>query len=189
MGLMIHNLELLSENAIRDYFVYILDYGWDEPLSNVIRRNFDKLSNQASNSDSAIIIGVGEVGHFDNQVLSYHSINGENAEEILPAILITRTNPHIFKQFSDAKNRRIDEQFRYILIPLRNICKTESDVVNLIHGLFKDIKDKKNLSDFKVQKELKKGTGRAIVDSLILGPNFMGMGFDFNKFISYLKEK
>jgi uncharacterized FAD-dependent dehydrogenase len=189
MGLMIHNLELLSDKATRDYFVYILDYGWDEPLSNVIRRNFDKLSNQASNSDSAIIIGVGEIGHFDNQVLSWHSINGEQADDILPAILITRTNPHTFRQYSDNQKQRIDEQFKYILIPLRKTCKSETDVVNLIHELFNDIKNKKNLDDFKVQKELKRGMGRAFVDSLILEPNLGGMGFSFNKFIDYLKRK
>ena len=189
MGLLIHNLELLSDKASRDYYIYILDYGWDEPLSNVIRRNFDKLSNQASNSDSAIIIGVGEIGHFDNQVLSWHSINGENANEILPAILITRTNPHPFRQYSDNQKKRIDEQFKYILIPLRKICKTDTDVVNLIQGLFIDIKNKKNVDDFKVQRELRKGAGRAFVDSLILEPNFAGMGFNFNKFIDYLKGK
>ena len=37
--------------------------------------------------------------------------------------------------------------------------------------------------------ELKKGIGRALVDSLILEPNFNGIGFSFSKLINYLQNK
>jgi len=98
MGLMIHSLEMLSSEAKRDYFIYLLDYGWEEPISNSLRQNFSKMADFASKNDAAIIMGVGEIGHFDNEVLSWHSINGESAESLLPAILITKTNPHKFRE-------------------------------------------------------------------------------------------
>ena len=34
MGLMIHSLGQLPADAHRDYYVYLLDYGWDEPLGD-----------------------------------------------------------------------------------------------------------------------------------------------------------
>lgn len=187
MGLMIHSLEILSPEAKRDYFVYILDYGWSEPLADVIRKNFQNLAGWASKNDSAIITGVGEIGHFDNEVLSWHSINGENAENILPAILITRTNPHKFRELSDFGTKKVDKDFSYILVPLKKICKTETDVLDLIRKITKDIEAKKDLNNFQIKKELKPGLGKAIVKSVILEPNISGLGFSFNKLKDYLK--
>jgi hypothetical protein len=187
MGLMIHSLEILSPEAKRDYFIYVLDYGWTEPLSDVIRKNFQNLARWASKNDSAIIAGVGELGHFDNEVLSWHRINGEDAENLLPAILITRTNPHEFRHFSDLGSEKVDKDFSYVLIPLKKVCKTESDVLELLTKIIKDIEGKKDLSDFKVREELKPGLGKAIVKSIILEPNFAGVGFSFNKLKDFLK--
>jgi hypothetical protein len=187
MGLMIYSLEILSPEAKRDYFIYILDYGWSEPLADVIRKNFQTLARWASKNDSAIITGVGELGHFDNEVLSWHSINGEDAENILPAILITRTNPHKFREFSDLGNKKVDKDLSYILIPLKKFCKSETDVLNLLNKIITDIEKKKDLDDFQVKKEIKPGLGRAIVKSIILEPNFAGLGFSFNKLKDFLK--
>lgn len=187
MGLMIHSLDILSPEAKRDYFVYVLDYGWSESLSDVIRKNFQNLAGWASKNDSAIITGVGEIGHFDNEVLSWHSINGDNAENILPAILITRTNPHKFREFSDFGRKKVDKDFTYILIPLKKVCKTETDVLDLIRKITRDIEEKKDLIDFQIKKELKPGFGKAIVKSMIMEPNFNGIGFSFNRLQEYLK--
>ena len=33
------------------------------------------------------------------------------------------------------------------------------------------------------------GIGRAVADSIILQPNFSGIGFDFNKLINYFTNK
>lgn len=187
MGLMIHSLEILSPEANREYFIYILDYGWSEPLADVIRKNFQNLAGWASKNDSAIITGVGEIGHFDNEVLSWHNINGENADNILPAILITRTNPHIFREYSDLRRKKIDKDFSYILIPLKKICKTETDVLDLMRKITKDIEEKKDFNDFQIKKHLKPGFRGAIVNSIILEPNFSGLGFSFNKLKEYLK--
>jgi len=186
MGLMVHSLEVLSPEAERDYFIYILDYGWQEPIVDVLRKNFQNLARWSSQNDSAIITGVGEIGHFDNEVLSWHQINGEDATEILPAILITRTNPHIFRQYLDDPDKKILHDLRYILIPIKKFCKTEADVMKLVTKITDDVEKKKDFKDFKILKELKPGIGRALVKSLVLAPNFHGIGVDFIKLKNYL---
>ena len=186
MGLMIHSLEMLSPTAKRGYYIYVLDYGWKEPLSKTLRENFHEMADWASKNDSAVIIGVGDIGHFDTEVLSWHNINGENAEDLLPAILITKTNPHAFRATIEIRNRKPDD-FAFVLIPLKKVCKTETDVVSLIKSIFQDIEAKKDLTQFKVEKELNPGLGRAIVKSIILEPNFSGVGFSFNKLKDFLK--
>ena len=184
MGLMIHSLEMLSSEAKRDYFIYLLDYGWEEPISNSLRQNFSKMADFASKNDAAIIMGVGEIGHFDNEVLSWHSINGESAESLLPAILITKTNPHKFREYTDFRRKSPDDDFDFLLIPLKKICKTPSDVTSLLQELFLDIKNKQMLTKFSVKKKLKRGIGRSIVDSIILQPNISGVGIDLKKIFS-----
>jgi hypothetical protein len=178
MGLVVHSLDLLSPQANREYYLYVLDYGWDEPFSEVIRRNFYKLSDLACKTKSAFIIGSdGNMGHFDDEVLSWHSINGQDAKDLLPSILITRTNPHEFKNRTRSARRERDERFKFILIPLRKLCQRPTDVMPLLTSVFKDIQNKKDLKDFVVQKELKPGIENAIVSSLILEPNIHGIGF------------
>ncbi len=185
MGLMIQSLDILSPNAKIDYFIYLLDYGWQEPLSDVLRKNFSSMAEWASKNESAVIIGVGDIGHFDTEILSWHHINGDDAQDLLPAILVTRTNPHIFKALA---NRVPDaNDFSFIIIPLKILCKNETDVVAIIKTLFQDIESKKDLSQFKVRKELMPGLGRAIVKSVILEPNISGVGFSFNKLKEFLK--
>lgn len=186
MGLMIHSLEMLSPNAKRDYFIYLLDYGWQEPLSNTLRKNFQEMAEWASQNESAVIMGVGDIGHFDTEVLSWHNVNGQEAEDLLPAILITRTNPHVFRQMNLNKPQQA-EDFSFVLIPLKKVCRNETDVVRVIKSVCKDIEEKKGFGNFKVQKELSPGLGRALAKSIILEPNFAGVGFSFNKLRDFLK--
>jgi hypothetical protein len=82
VGLMIHSLEEIPSNVKRDYYLYLLDYGWKEPLSQTIIDNFDKISDSASKTNSVFIKGT--IGsHVDNEILSWHHINAENGEEVL----------------------------------------------------------------------------------------------------------
>ena len=75
MGLMIHSLGELPLNAKRDYYVYLLDYGWHEPLGQALLSNFDTMAAEASRNSAAVIRGV--VGsHFEDEVLSWHSVDG-----------------------------------------------------------------------------------------------------------------
>ncbi|MBW2045610.1 MAG: hypothetical protein JRI96_12125 [Deltaproteobacteria bacterium] len=188
MGLMIHSLGELPANVERDYYVYLLDYGWNEPLGEVLTRNFEKMADKASRQNAIVFRGV--VGsHFSDEVLSWHQVNGQPGEEILPAILITTRNPHEFHErcFRDSPNSKAKD--RMLLIPLRKSCKTTSEVVTLIDKIFKDIKEKKKLTDFEISKELKQGQNGALVDALILQPNISGIGINLNTIINFFKKK
>lgn len=177
MGLMIHSLSEIPENVERDYYLYLLDYGWEEPLSNTIISNFGKIAREASQSNSIFITGT--VGsHVDTEIMSWHHINGENADGLFPAILITKDNPHIFREM----NHKPSLKSKIIIIPLKACCSSSTDVINLISKIFTDIKDKKELKDFKITKEMKKGIGRRLLDGVILEPKIAGMGFNLKAF-------
>lgn len=180
MGLHVHNLGNLPVESGRDYFVYMLDYGWHEPLSEAIRANFTTMARLASQTQSVVIAGV-EAVHFENEVFSWHGINGEPGDDVLPALMITTMHPKYFRENGDRwrENKEIDDKL--LLIPLKKCCKTTSDVVSLIHRIFSDIRDKKELSDFSVVKEIKKGRFKAMADALILQPNLQGIGIDLRK--------
>ena len=96
MGLRIHSLGELPIEAIRGYYVYLLDYGWHEPLGKALKDNFDKMSEMASKNDAVVMQGT-DGCEFEDEVLSCHQINGLPSEEILPAILITNTHPRQFQ--------------------------------------------------------------------------------------------
>jgi hypothetical protein len=50
------------------------------------------------------------------------------------------------------------------------------------------MQEERDLSDFKIAKEMDKGVGQSIVDSKTLEPNFSGIGFSFNKLKKYLNQ-
>ena len=76
MGLRIHSIDVLPKKLRSEYFVYLLDYGWDEPVVNILHRNSEKLVEYASKYNTTIISGTSDIGHFSNEVLSFHSIGG-----------------------------------------------------------------------------------------------------------------
>lgn len=188
MGLVIRTLEDLPETSDREYYIYLLDYGWNEPLDQALKDNFDKIATSVSKHKGVVIRRSEEGIHFTDEVLSWHNINGQDAEKekLLPAVLITNRSPRIFKDLED--KRRTDKDIRLVLIPLKKFCKTTSDVVNALVKITNDIKEKKDLSDFRVSKELKPGIGNAIVKGIVLEPKLFGMGFSFNKMVEALKR-
>ena len=44
MGLKVHSLQNVPQTENRDFFIYLLDYGWHEPLSRTLRENFDLMA-------------------------------------------------------------------------------------------------------------------------------------------------
>jgi hypothetical protein len=83
MGLMIHSLGELPLEAKRSYYIYLLDYGWHEPLAEAVNQNFGKMADLASRREAIVMRGV--VGaHFADEVLSWHHVNGQPAEDISP---------------------------------------------------------------------------------------------------------
>ena len=195
MGLIVHSLENIPKSARRDYFLYLLDYGWHEPISQALRDNFDNMAQIASKSKAVIIKGT-RLRDFENEVLSWHHINKEDADNLLPALLITNAHPTYFLEnnhdFSGRKNiLRVDNEYesmKMILIPFKRSCKSTSEVISLIEKIFHDISKEKGLADFQIAREMKKGLGHALVDAVILEPNISGLGFSFKKIIDYFRQ-
>jgi hypothetical protein len=195
MGLYVHSLSNIPKSENRDYLIYLLEYGWHEPLGEALNSNFFKMAGVAAQNRAVVIKGT-EVAHFENEIFSWHQINNERGEEILPAVLITNAHPSYFLE-NDRGYRRgsglyresVDGDLKLILIPLKKFCSSTSEVVSLIEKLFADIQAGKDLSDFRIAKEAQKGIGSAIVDALILEPNISGVGFSFRKFARYFSKE
>ncbi len=188
MGLWVQSLENVPAEANRDYYIYLLDYGWSEPLADVLMQNFAKMATLAAENRAVVIRGTNRV-HFEDEVLSYHNINGEDAEDLLPAILITNRNPHKFKHIDQpGQADPIENDLRLILIPLKKFCKTITEVIQLVERLFNDIKQKKALKDFRIGREITKDNRRAKADSIILEPDQGGKEIPMDSVISYLRS-
>ena len=188
MGLMIHSLGEIPADAQRGYFVYLLDYGWDEPLGEVLFKNFDRMADQASRNNSVVLRGL--VGsHFVDEVLSWHQVNGQPADKILPAILVTTRNPHDFRNAEMAERNGDGKQHPMLLVPLRDACKSTSDVATLIERMFSDIRDGKELSQFQISQEMQRGQKGALADALILRPTISGVGVDLKQIFTWFSVR
>ena len=188
MGLKISTLAAIPENVERSYYLYILDfYNWDEPISKTLRDNFDKIAQFASQNDSVVIQGIKE-SHFYSELLSFESINGIDPSDLLPALMITTIHPKYFLN-NDGKVLKGEPipKDKIVFIKIAEVCKSPSDVIRLIEKIFRDIKDKKEIRDFQVKKELKGGIGRILNDTIILEPNFAGIGININQIFRYFK--
>lgn len=193
--MMIHALDNIPESAQRNYFIYLLDYGWEEPISDALRRNFEKMAHESAINKAVIIKGT-VAEHFQNEVFSWHQINGLNADDILPALLISNNHPSYFRDGSHGnqwENGLLKESqqpnMKLIIIPFRKFCKTSTEVVQLIQKIFEDIKGQKDLSDFSIAKTIKGDFSRSIADAIILEPNIAGVGIDLKRLISSLLDK
>ena len=187
MGLYVHSLGEIPASAERAYYVYLLDYGWEEALGNAVRANLPRMADMASRANAVVIHGPRGV-HFEDEVLSWHRVNGQDAKNILPAILVTTRHPSTFRGMFDMPRSKKGSKDSLLLIPLRKVCKSADAVVELIHRLFEDIKDKRRLSEFRAAKRMKRGIAGALVDAVILQPKVGGVGFDLKKFFAGVKE-
>jgi hypothetical protein len=142
MGLMIHSLALLPKESNRGFYVYLLDYGWEGSLGEVLFDNYNRLSDYASKNNFVVLRGT-PGSHFEDEVFSWHHINGENGDDVLPAILITTLNSHEFNHERwDSKQRKKLNKDKMLLIPIRKVCKTNDDVVRLIEKVIIDLVEK-----------------------------------------------
>ena len=74
--------------------------------------------------------------YVDDPQFSYQSVNGEPGEEVLPALMITTIHPTQFQEtypgyrFAKAGPGQADDKL--ILIPLRTVCQSATEVVALV---------------------------------------------------------
>lgn len=196
MALIVHSLENIPLSARRDYFIYLLDYGWHEPITQALRANYDEMVRRAAKSSAVVIKGT-ELGHFEDEVFSWHHINRENAEELLPALLITNAHPSHFLKgemiFPGKHNiLRVGAEYdsmKLVLIPFKRFCSTTADVVTIVGKLFDDIADGKDLAHFRIVREMKKGVGSALVDAIIAEPAVGGFGIYLKKALGAVTKR
>lgn len=195
MGLYVHSLSRLPLELERDYYVYVLDYGWDEPLGQSLHSNFRQMADLAAKNKAIVIAGTDSRAfadeflsvHVDDPQFSWSKVNGEDGAEVLPALMISTIHPKRFREqapkyrFPKAPKGSADEKL--ILIPLRGLCKDSTEVVALIERVFRDIAAHKPLLDFSVAKEIKAGTGSAVSDAFILRPTLWGVGVDLKELV------
>lgn len=183
MGLKISTIAALPSDVERSYYLYILDYyNWDEPISNTLRNNFDKIAKFAAENDSVVIQGIPE-SHFYSELLSWESINGINPSEILPALMITTIHPKYFLEAHDKQHYGNLPEDKLIFIEIKKVCQNPNDVINVIQKIMVDIQNKKEIKDFKIKSELKKSVGKRLNECIILEPNIGGLGVNVNKII------
>ena len=190
MGLMVHSLEGMPTEHSRDYFIYLLDYGWSEPLGDALRNNFNQMAARASEQKNAVVVMSADAGvHFSDEVLSWHNINGEEAEneELLPAILVTNRHPAEFRKRAKSETGKTEANLKMILFPLKKYCNTTTEVMLLIQRIFTSIKLGKDLDDFGIVKEKRKGTDGALANSILVEPGFTGDRFSYDQLINYFK--
>lgn len=201
MGLYVHSLSRLPLGLERDYYLYVLDYGWEEPLGDALHANFRRMADLAAKNKAIVVAGT-DSRAFANEILSVHvddpqfswtQVNGESGEEVLPALMISTIHPQKFKvEAPGYRPRKVGKGIadeRLILIPLRDLCKDSTEVVALIERIFRDIAAKKPLVDFAIAKEIKAGSGAAYSDAFILKPALWGMGVDLKELAKSWKAK
>lgn len=187
MGLYVHSLGEIPNGAERAYYVYLLDYGWEEPLGSAVRANLPRMADLASRSDAVVIHGPRGM-HFEDEVLSWHRVNGQDAQDILPAILVTTRHSSTFRESFSMLRTDPEDRDALLLLPLRKICKSANEVADVIHQVFDDITSKKRLSNFHAGKQMRRGVGGALVDAVILQLKLGGLGFDLKKFFCSVKK-
>ena len=188
MGLYVNSVSQLPLSESREYYLYVLDYyNWDEPVGEALRANMQRIAQACAASNAVMIAGLPS-SHFASDVLSWVTINGEAPGHVLPALLITTIHPRYFidGHHSAEVSNRSDS---LVLVKIRDLCKTPQDVVTLIEGVLADIGAKKKIDKFQVSREVHKGFGKALVDALILEPNFNGVGMDIRKLVNWFARR
>jgi hypothetical protein len=188
MGLKIHSLEGFPDEHTRDYYVYLLDYGWDEPLGQALRNNFDKFATLSSKLKNSVVVMRTEDGvEFNDDVLSWHGINGDSDPSLLPAVLITNRHPAAFREQTRGSRRGKESQdLKLILIPLKRHCKNTGEVIMLVQSIFKQIAEGKDLNNFSMTEKRKRGEGNALVDSVVIEPTKENVSIKLDEIINFL---
>ena len=166
----------MNENHVRDYYIYLLEYEWYEPLAEALsialRNNYEGMADASSRDNKSVIVMRTANGiHFNDDVLSYHNINGDDDPNLLPAILITNRHPAVFKKRAEGLlDKNEQDKLKLIIIPLRQYCRTTNDVVTLVRKLLSQIREGKDLDHFAITDVRSKGVKGALVDSITLTP-------------------
>jgi hypothetical protein len=190
VGLYVSHLKSLPYEK-RSLYVYLLDYGWPEgPYETVFRNNFQAMARRASDTGSIVIASDRGV-HFANEVLNWHSVNGIDADTVLPAILVTKSHPSYFVESTDEGRAAGSGIGDIVLIPLKKACTSPNDFSAVIESVFADLEKGLELKNFRVAshdastpEEPTSGFRKMATrfgKSIMLEPNISGVGVDLKK--------
>ncbi len=206
MGLYVSHLKTLPVDVQRDLYVYLLDYGWpDGEYETIFKNHFQTIAKRAS-EERAVVLASHRGIHFANEVLSYHRIFDFVADEVLPAVLITKTHPSYFIETYGPHEHSIQDANKddlcvndVVLIALKRACSSPADFKALVESIFADLGKGLELNKFRVakheirnqerQQELGlKGMGRRLGRAIMLEPNFAGIGVNLKALFGYTDE-
>ena len=127
VGLRISRLDDVVIKQDRDLYLYLLDFGWpDGRWERLFKKHFMHIAELTAETNSVVVSSPRGV-HFGNEVLNYYRVGHLDAEKVLPALLITKTEPSYFKESTDTCQASEPGLERLLVIPLEPFCTSETD--------------------------------------------------------------
>jgi hypothetical protein len=196
VGLIVSHLKTLARVSDKALYVYLLDFGWpDGKYERLFKSHFSTLARKASDANS-VVVASNRGAHFANEVLAYYKVLDLNADEVLPAILISRAAPNYFEETVGPEEHTIDPETdpllreETVLIPLKACCQDEASFVTIVESIFNDLAAGLEIRNFRVAEHDKfRSVGRSsfverFASSILLQPNFGGVGVDLKRLFS-----
>ncbi|HAM47039.1 MAG TPA: hypothetical protein DCZ07_07810 [Alphaproteobacteria bacterium] len=196
MGLLVSHLKTLARVSDKDLYVYLLDFGWpDGKYEKLFKSHFSQLAKKASDANS-VVVASNRGTHFANQILAYYKVLDLKADEVLPAILISKAAPSYFEETLGPEEHSIDPDTdpllreKTVFIPLKNCCQDETSFVAIIESIFSDLESGLEIGNFRVADHDEFHTNRKpsilgrVASSILLQPNIGGVGVDLRRLFS-----
>jgi hypothetical protein len=183
MGLYISHLDTITIKADRSLYIYLLDYGW--PGGNweqIFKRHFMHMADLATET-RAVVIGSMRGIHFGNEVLNWHQVGDLSAEDVLPGLLITKTDPSYFKESNDDSAPIEPGLGDLLVVPLKPFCHDETTFLAAIEGVFADLRNGLALRNFQIarhdpRRHQARDIGRRLVNAMEVKPGAFGVSID-----------
>lgn len=166
----------------KDWFIYLLEYGDKDPFTQALRACFDEMADWASQGNSVVIKGTNPV-HFNDEVLSWHNIGGLRGEDILPAIMVSTINPHVFNEYEDRTPVKYKPSDKLIIISLRDLATNGDQVYSSVKKIMSELKSAENLTGLSIIKT-ENSFREKFVNAFQLKPSFFGVGIDIKQLLS-----
>jgi len=179
MGLHIHTLSKIPDYMDKDWFIYLLEYGPRDPFTAAMNACFDEMAEWSSTGNAVTVKGTTPV-HFNDEVLSWHNIGGLDGEDVLPALLISTINPHVFNDFCGPGREKYKPNDKLVVIPLRKIADNSDQVYAVVRRVLKELQQGTNLSSLEAT-VAGRGYRQRVVDAVELKPSVAGASIDLKK--------
>jgi hypothetical protein len=178
-------MDTVTIKAERSLYVYLLDYGWPGgEWEQLFKRHFMSMADRATKTGAVVIASMNGV-HFGNEVLNWHHVGDLNADEVLPGLLVTKTHPSYFVASGSGGDAEpaapgLED---LLVVPLKPFCKDESDFLRTVEGVFADLQNGLELTNFQIAKHdprrhRMKDIGKRVVNAIEVKPGAFGVSVD-----------